>query len=88
MTSHPTPNGAYLSKRGYVIRKDSISDEELKYLKKTLIARPLQDDKYTFFNKQDNSFSIYIETKNKISQTNFNKKEFLKLKELSNGLLL
>ena len=29
-----------------------------------------------------------VETKNKISQTNFNKKEFLKLKELSNGLLL
>lgn len=66
MTSHPTPNGAYLSKRGYVIRKDTISNDELKYLKKTLIARPLQDDKYTFFNKQDNSFPIYIETKNKI----------------------
>ena len=64
--NHPTPVGSYLSKRGYVIRKDSISDKELKFLKTTLVARPLQDDKYTFFNKQDNSFSIYIETKNKI----------------------
>lgn len=63
---HQTPTGSYLSKRGYVIRKDSISDKELKFLKTTLIARPLQDDKYTFFNKQDNSFPIYIETKNKI----------------------
>jgi superfamily II DNA or RNA helicase len=64
--SHPIPVGSYLSKRGYVIRKDSISNEELNFLKRTLIARPLQDDKYTFFNKQDNSFPIYIETKNKI----------------------
>lgn len=64
--NHPTPAGSYLSKRGYVIRKDSISDKELKFLKTTLVARPLQDDKYTFFNKQDNSFPIYIETKNKI----------------------
>jgi len=62
----PIPDGSYLSKRGYVIRKDSISDKELKFLKTTLVARPLQDDKYTFFNKQDNSFPIYIETKNKI----------------------
>jgi superfamily II DNA or RNA helicase len=61
-----TPHGSYLSKRGYVIRKDTISDKELKFLKTTLVARPLQDDKYTFFNKQDNSFPIYIETKNKI----------------------
>jgi hypothetical protein len=29
-----------------------------------------------------------IETKNKISNSNFNKKEFLKLKELNNGLIL
>lgn len=64
--NHPTPTNSYLSKRGYVIRKDSISDKELKFLKTTLVARPLQDDKYTFFNKQDNSFPIYIETKNKI----------------------
>jgi hypothetical protein len=32
--------------------------------------------------------STLMETKNKISQTNFNKKEFLKLKELNNGLIL
>ena len=29
----PIPDGSYLSKRGYVIRKDSISDKELKFLK-------------------------------------------------------
>jgi hypothetical protein len=32
--------------------------------------------------------SSLIETKNKISQSNFNKKEFLKLKELNSGLIL
>jgi hypothetical protein len=32
--------------------------------------------------------STLVETKNKISQTNFNKKEFLKLKDLNNGLIL
>lgn len=56
----------YLSKRGYVIRKDSISKEELVYLKTTLQARPLQNEKYNNFIKQDTSYCIYTETKNKI----------------------
>jgi len=56
------PKGSYLSKRGYVLLKDSIPPEELKILKKELTARPLQDDKYL---KTDITFPIYIETKNK-----------------------
>lgn len=59
------PKGSYLSKRGYVLLKTSISKAEIDYLKKELIAKPLQDDKY-MFNKIDSSFPIYIETKNKI----------------------
>lgn len=57
---------SYLSKRGYVIRKDSLDDEEIMYLKKTLTARPLQDDKYNSFNKNDPTYPIYLETKNKL----------------------
>lgn len=64
--SQVTPSGSYLSKRGYVIRKDSISKDELIFLKRTLIAKPLQDDKFNTFNKRDISFPIYIETQNKI----------------------
>ena len=56
----------YLSKKGYVIRKDTISNEEIVILKKELRAIPLQDDKYTTFNQKDTSFPIYIETKNKL----------------------
>ena len=57
---------SYLSKKGYVIRKDTISNEEIVILKKELRAVPLQNDKYTTFNQKDTSFPIYIETKNKL----------------------
>lgn len=60
------PKGTYLSKRGYVIRKDSITEDEIKYLKTHLVARPLQDDKYNTFTKTDPTYHIYTETKNKI----------------------
>lgn len=56
--------GSYLSKHGYVIRRDSISSDLLDSLKKELRGRPLQDEKYTF--NKDTSFPLYIETKNKI----------------------
>lgn len=59
------PEGSYLSKRGYVLLKTSISKEELLFLKNELIAKPLQNDKF-MFNKTDTTFPIYIETKNKI----------------------
>jgi len=60
------PSGSYLSKRGYVIKKDSITNEELVILRSQLRARPLQDDKYNTFNQTDTSYPIYTETKNKI----------------------
>ena len=60
------PDGSYLSKRGYVIKKDSISKDEMSFLRKELRGRPLQDEKYNTFNKQDLTFPIYIETKNKL----------------------
>ena len=58
--------GSYMSKRGYVIRKEFLTYEQLKTLKEELIGRPLQDDKYTFFNNQNSTFPLYIETQNKI----------------------
>jgi len=60
------PFGSYLSKRGYVIKKESITNEELVILRSQLRARPLQDDKYNTFNQTDTSYPIYTETKNKI----------------------
>jgi superfamily II DNA or RNA helicase len=60
------PQGSYLSKRGYVIKKDSITSEEMKFLKNHLRATPLQDDKYANYNKEDPSYQIYTETKNKL----------------------
>jgi superfamily II DNA or RNA helicase len=56
----------YLSKRGYVIKKQSLPESELVYLRTNLRARPLQDDKYNTFNKTDPTYPIYLETKNKI----------------------
>lgn len=55
----------YLSKYGYVIKKEEISKDELNNLKHELRARPLQDSKFTY-TQIDNSFPLYIETKNKI----------------------
>lgn len=60
------PEGSYLSKRGYVIKKESITTEEIKHLKSHLRANPLQDDKYSTYNKEDPSYQIYTETKNKL----------------------
>lgn len=53
----------YLSKHGYVIKKVNFTNEELLNIKKELIAYPLSDDK---FNKENRSYEIYIETKNKL----------------------
>jgi hypothetical protein len=56
--------GSYLSKYGYVIRKDSIPIDLLSHLKSDLRGRPLQDEKYNF--NKDSSFPVYIETKTKL----------------------
>ena len=60
------PEGSYLSKNGYVIKKSSISEDELLFLKTELRARPLQDEKYGKSYNQDQTYPIYTETKNKI----------------------
>lgn len=66
-TDKEPPCQSYLSKRGYVIKKESISKEELKELKQKLVARPLTDSKFVAnINNNDTSFPVYIETKNKI----------------------
>ncbi len=58
--------GSYLSKRGYVLRKEHLSDETLRELKTELKGRPLQDAKYNQFNQIESTFPLYIETKNKL----------------------
>lgn len=62
----PLP-GSYLSKRGYVLKKDSLGNDKLKELKQKLVARPLTDSKFLANVKNDDtSFPVYIETKNKM----------------------
>ena len=56
----------YLSKRGFVLKKNELDDSEIKELKKILVARPLTDSKFIVNVKNDPSFPIYIETKNKL----------------------
>ena len=60
------PKNTYLSKKGYVIRKDDLAINELIELKNELTARPLKNEKFNTFNDYDKCFPIYIETKNKI----------------------
>lgn len=55
---------AYLSKYGYVIKKELLTSKEIIHITKELRAKPLQDEKY-IFNGKDLSFPVYIETKNK-----------------------
>lgn len=64
--SRELPEGSYLSKNGYVIKKSSISEEEIIFLKTELRARPLQDEKYGKAYGKDPSYPIYTETKNKL----------------------
>lgn len=57
---------AYLSKRGYVLKKEDFSINELIELKNELTARPLKNEKFNTYNDKESSFPIYIETKNKL----------------------
>jgi hypothetical protein len=54
----------YLSKFGYVLRKENLTDSQIRDIKKELTARPLTDSK--FVTQNDTNFPIYIETKNKM----------------------
>jgi superfamily II DNA or RNA helicase len=56
----------YLSKRGYVIKKNTISLDELVNLKSELEAKPLTDSKFNGNFNNNPNFPVYIETKNKI----------------------
>lgn len=56
---------SYLSKKGYVIKKDIFTQEELIKLKSELTARPLCDT--SMFNVEDTSFPLFTETKSKIT---------------------
>jgi superfamily II DNA or RNA helicase len=56
---------SYLSKKGYVLRKEEFTKEELFDIKKELRGRPLTDDKFTKVS-EDSTFPIYIETKTKL----------------------
>lgn len=56
---------SYLSKNGYVIKKDLLPNNELAILKKELVGRPLVDEKYNF-DQNSNIFKLYTETKTKI----------------------
>jgi hypothetical protein len=51
----------YLSKKGYCIRKESLSSKEVQDIKRELTAVPLVDEKYTV---QNPSFPVYIESSN------------------------
>ncbi len=62
---NPNTNQFYLSKYGYVLPKQNLDPQELRTLKQELVGKPLMDDKYNF-NKTDNTFKVYTETKNKI----------------------
>lgn len=57
--------GSYLSKHGYVLRKDTLERAEYTSLVQELRGRPLVDEKYNRYN-QDSSFPLYTETKNKL----------------------
>ena len=53
----------YLSKKGYILKKENITNEELLQIKSDLTAKPLTDEKYY---KINNDYPIYSETKNNI----------------------
>lgn len=49
----------YLSKFGYVVRKDQLNERDLRDIKTDLVGRPLGD-------KWDSDYPIYVETKSKL----------------------
>jgi len=54
----------YLTKFGYVVKKEDLSESELKELRSSLMARPLRDEK--FGKAEDVDYPVYVETKNKM----------------------
>jgi len=62
-TSQMIDCNRYLSQKGYVIKKKSISDEDLRELKKNLTVKPNIPRQFATFIKP---FRVYLENKNKI----------------------
>lgn len=62
-SSFAAPVKTYLSKFGYVIKKQYISEDDVRTIKSELVARPLIDSKYGD-NKQ--CYNVFVETKNKL----------------------
>lgn len=58
----------YLSKRGYVLRKSTFTDEELLKIKLELRGRPLVDNKFAFPGSKNNdtTYPVYLDTKTKL----------------------
>lgn len=56
---------SYISKCGYVLHKEEVSEETITTLKNELRGRPLVDAKHGFKNTEV-SFPVYTETKNKL----------------------
>lgn len=55
----------YLSKNGFVIKKDQLTPEEYIEIKRELTCTPITDERYSF-SKIDNSYPVYVETQNKL----------------------
>ena len=55
----------YINKKGYVIYKKNLSDDQIINIKEELTIKPFVPKDYAVKN-QNNSFSIYLENKNKI----------------------
>jgi hypothetical protein len=64
-TDSKVNKSGYLSKRGYVLRKNEFSDEELLNIKLELRGRPLSDSKYASVNA-DTTYPVYLDTKSKL----------------------
>lgn len=57
----------YISKYGYVLKKEHFDRDTIEKTKSILTARPLQDSKFSFnILNNDNCFPVYIETNNKL----------------------
>ena len=55
----------YLSKNGFVIKKEQFTQDELAEIKRELVCTPISDERYSF-GKGGNSYPIYTETQTKL----------------------
>ena len=55
----------YLSKLGYVVKKESLTEDQIIKLEQDLKVIPLSDEKYNFNKNTDSSYLLYTKTINK-----------------------